>query len=56
MDDLLVHAGERFPIRPSSIGIEDPANSAHIYTPIRLGSSSASFSSTGCNVDSIRTC
>ena len=55
MNDLLVHTGERFPLCPASIGIENAANSAHTYTPIRLGSSSASFSSTGSNVVSMCT-
>ena len=55
MNDLLIHTGERFPLSPASIGVENPANSAHVYTPIRRGSSSASFPSMGSNVDSICT-
>jgi hypothetical protein len=55
MHDLLVHAGECLTLCPASIGIENAADSAHVYTPIRLGLSSASRSSTGSNVVSIRT-
>jgi hypothetical protein len=30
MDNLLVHVGKRLPLCPASIGVKNPANSAHI--------------------------